>query len=132
MLRTLLRNLGLDRYTPHGLRATGPTELRLAGQTKEDLRRLLVHSSITTREVCLEGAADLPAIARLQDALAVISAPTLESAPIGPNRTKAAEATGRRGRQTALPTASSCTAKPRKMSNLTMVTRAGIEPAFQL
>lgn len=97
-LRTLLSNLGLDRYTLHGLRATGPTELRLAGETKEDLQTLLAHSSITTTEGYLKGAADFPAIARMQEALAVILTPTLESALVGANQTKAAEATGRGGR----------------------------------
>jgi integrase len=98
-LRTLLSNLGLDRYTLDGLRATGPTELRLAGETKEDLQILLRHFSITTTEGYLKGAADFPAIARMQEALAVILTPTLESALVGATQTRAAEAVGCGGRK---------------------------------
>jgi integrase len=55
-LARLLAQLGLDRYTLHGLRATGPTELERAGMERRPIRELTGHTSDRNFEVYVRGA----------------------------------------------------------------------------
>ena len=68
-LRTLLRQLGLDRYTLHGLRSTGPVALKLLGFENRAIRALTGHTSDKNLEVYLRGVDHYPLARAAQEAL---------------------------------------------------------------
>ena len=68
-LRTLLRVLKLPRYTLHGLRATGPTALKLLGFENRAIRALTGHTSDKNLELYLRGVDHYPLAKTAQEAL---------------------------------------------------------------
>jgi len=98
-LRTLLRQLGLPRYTLHGLRATGPVALKMLGFENRVLRTLTGHTSDANLEVYLAGV-DHHALARVaQEALEGQFQEMLAAAEDGANQRRFAGVTGRAARK---------------------------------
>jgi integrase len=94
-LRTLLRNLGLPRYTLHGLRATGPTALKLLGFENRAIRALTGHTSDKNLEVYLRGVEHYPLARQAQEALEGQFAALLSEAGAEGNRRRFSGVTGR-------------------------------------
>ncbi|HET8634051.1 MAG TPA: hypothetical protein VFL88_07875, partial [Gemmatimonadales bacterium] len=94
-LQTLLRNLGLPRYTLHGLRATGPVVLKMLGFENRAIRALTGHTSDAALEIYLRGVDHYPLAREAQEALEGRFGPVLEEALMSGKRGKAAGATGR-------------------------------------
>ena len=95
MLRTLLRNLGLPRYTLHGLRATGPVALKMLGFENRAIRALTGHTSDQNLEVYLRGVDHYPLARQAQEALDGAFSGVMTEALEGANQGKAAGVTGR-------------------------------------
>lgn len=110
-LARLLQQLGLDRHTLHGLRATGPTVLKKAGIENRVLRELTGHTSDRTLEVYLRGAGGYDMRRQAADRLEAIFDPLVTETASAANRRRFAGVTGRaaakarRGLPTELPTA---------------------------
>ena len=68
-LRTLLRHLQIQRFTPHGLRSTGPTALKLLGFENRAIRTLTGHTSDKNLEIYLRGVDHYPLARAAQEAL---------------------------------------------------------------
>lgn len=97
-LRTLLRTVGADRYTLHGLRSTGPVALKLLGFENRAVRALIGHTSDKNLEPYLRGVNHYPLARSAQEALEGQFSELLEDAEhIGNNR-KFAGVTGRAAR----------------------------------
>jgi hypothetical protein len=97
-LARLLAQLGEGRYTLHGLRATGPTELERGGMERRPIRDLTGHQSERTLEVYLRGAGGFPGRRRAAEALQTIFAPVLGSAEPRANPRRFSGVTGRAAR----------------------------------
>lgn len=95
MLRRMLERLGLPRFTLHGLRATGPTALTLAGVPNRTGRSLTGHDDDATYEAYTSGAAGYDLAKQAADKLVDIFGGILSEAEAVGNRTKASGLTGR-------------------------------------
>jgi integrase len=95
MLRRMLRRLGLPRYTLHGLRATGPTALTMAGVSSPTGRSLTGHESDAQYEVYTRGAIGYDLAREAAEQLVTIFGGILSEAEASGNRTKASGVTGR-------------------------------------
>jgi integrase len=94
-LATLLSTLDLPRYTLHGLRATGPTALKMMGVENRAIRALTGHTSDANLEGYLRGV-DRHLLAKAsQDILDEQFEAVFSGALDGANTTKAAGVTGR-------------------------------------
>jgi integrase len=69
-LARLLEQLGLGRYTLHGLRATGPVALKMMGFENRAIRELTGHTSDRNLEIYLRGVKRYPLARVAQEALA--------------------------------------------------------------
>jgi hypothetical protein len=98
-LRVLLRQLGLPRYTLHGLRATGPTAAKLRGMDNRMLRELTGHTSDSNLEVYLRGAGGYASARVVQEALEDVFGATIEAAEASGNARRYAGVTGRAARK---------------------------------
>lgn len=98
-LRRLLSNLGLERYTLHGLRATGPVALKMLGFDNRAIRELTGHTSDANLEVYLHGVKGYVLARQAQEALAATFGPALEAALDGANDRRFAGVTGRAARK---------------------------------
>ncbi len=94
-LRRLLQNLGLPRYTLHGLRATGPTALAMDGQPNRVGRALTGHQDDASYEGYTAGADKYELAKQGAEALDRIFGSLVASAEAAGNQTKAAGLTGR-------------------------------------
>jgi integrase len=94
-LARLLRQLRLPRYTLHGLRATGPTALKMLGMENRRIRSLTGHDSDSNLEIYLRGADGYEMAREAQEALEGIFGGVLAKAATKGNATKAAGVTGR-------------------------------------
>lgn len=94
-LRTLLTNLGLPRFTLHGLRAAGLVALKMLGFENRVLRALSGHTSDANLEVYLRGVSRYPLAHQGQEALAGHYGELLDEAESDSRMGKAAGATGR-------------------------------------
>ncbi len=68
-LKRILHNLGLPRYTLHGLRATGPVALKMLGFENRVIRSLTGHTSDKNLEVYLRGVPHYAMAKEAQEAL---------------------------------------------------------------
>ena len=94
-LARLLGHLGLERYTLHGLRATGPVALKLLGFENRAIRALTGHTSDANLEVYLRGVDHYPLARQAQEALEQQFSALLEEAEDGANTRRFAGVTGR-------------------------------------
>ena len=94
-LLTLRRNLGLDRYTLHGLRATGPTALKMLGFENRALRTLTGHTSDANLETYLRGVKGFHLARPAQIALEEAFSSVLSGAETGGNERRFSGVTGR-------------------------------------
>ena len=94
-LARLLQQLGLDRYTLHGLRATGPTALKRQGVENRVLRELTGHTSDRNLEIYLRGAGGYDMRRQAADRLEAIFDPLVSQAETGANQRRFAGVTGR-------------------------------------
>lgn len=94
-LAGMLRRLRLPRYTLHGLRATGPTALKMLGMENRRIRSLTGHDSDANLEIYLRGADGYEMAREAQEALEGIFGGVLAKATARGNATKATGATGR-------------------------------------
>ena len=99
-LLVLRTNLGIDRYTLHGLRATGPTALKMLGFENRQIRELTGHDSDATLEVYLRGAGGYEMAREAQEALEGRFSDSLSQALMGANERKFAGKTGRASAKT--------------------------------
>lgn len=98
-LARLLLDLGLPRYTLHGLRATGPTSLKRLGMDNRQLRELTGHTTDASLEVYLRGAGGYEARREAQERLEAIYDPVLSEAVTTGNQRRFAGVTGRAARR---------------------------------
>lgn len=97
-LARLLKNLGIERYTLHGLRATGPVALKMLGFENRAIRALTGHTSDSNLETYLRGV-DHHALARpAQEALAAAFGDVIEVGE-GANRRRFSGVTGKTARK---------------------------------
>jgi|GEM_PF-4709234 len=68
-MRRILSILQLDRYTLHGLRATGPVALKLLGFENRAIRALTGHTSDANLDIYLRGTEHYPLAVQAQNAL---------------------------------------------------------------
>lgn len=94
-LARMLRQLQLPRYTLHGLRATGPTALKMLGMENRRIRSLTGHDSDSNLEIYLRGADGYQMAREAQEALDGIFGGLLAKAATKGNATKATGVTGR-------------------------------------
>ena len=94
-LQVLRRNLELDYYVLHGLRATGPTALAMQGTANRTLRALTGHRSDATLEIYLRGVQNLQLARPAQQQLEKRFAPVITAAAEGENTRKFTGLTGR-------------------------------------
>ncbi|WP_191085663.1 tyrosine-type recombinase/integrase [Roseococcus microcysteis] len=94
-LRRLLEQLGLPRYTLHGLRATGPTAAKLRGLDNRMLRELTGHTSDSNLEIYLRGAGGYTSARAVQETLEEVFGATIEAAEAAGNTRRYAGVTGR-------------------------------------
>jgi hypothetical protein len=94
-LRRMLSNLGLPRYTLHGLRATGPTALVMAGEPNRVGRALTGHQDDATYEHYTRGAAGYDLARQAAEALDRIFGQMVTTADATGNQTRATGPTGR-------------------------------------
>lgn len=94
-LARMLRQLRLPRYTLHGLRATGPTALKMLGMENRRIRSLTGHESDSNLEIYLRGADGYEMAREAQEALEGIFGSVLAKAATKGNATKATGVTGR-------------------------------------
>jgi hypothetical protein len=97
-LARLLEQLGLARYTLHGLRATGPVALKMLGFENRAIRALTGHTSDRNLEVYLRGVEHYPLAREAQEALAGVFGPVIEDALAGSNERRFSGVTGRAAR----------------------------------
>ena len=98
-LARLLHDLGLPRYTLHGLRATGPTRLKQARHVENRvLRELTGHTSDRNLEVYLRGAGGLDMRRDAVEMLETLFAPAIGAAELAGNQRRFAGVTGRAAR----------------------------------
>ena len=97
-LRTLLRQLALERYTLHGLRATGPTALKLLGFENRTIRALTGHTSDKYLELYLRGVDHYPLARAAQEALEGQFGELLAEANLDGNVRRFSGVTGRASR----------------------------------
>ena len=98
-LARLLRDLGLPRYTLHGLRATGPTALKQARHVENRiLRELTGHTSDRNLEVYLRGAGGFDMRRDAVEMLQTLFAPAIGAAELAGNTRRFAGVTGRAAR----------------------------------
>jgi len=88
-LARLLSHLDLPRYTLHGLRATGPTALKLEGIENRIARELTGHTSDSAFEVYVRGASGYRLARQAQEELDRLFAPVLTAAELEGNRRRA-------------------------------------------
>jgi hypothetical protein len=100
-LATLLRQLGLPRYTLHGLRATGPVALKMLGFENRAIRTLTGHTSDRNLEVYLQGVEGYPLAKQAQEALATAFGELLQDVLAAPdaNARRFSGVTGRAARK---------------------------------
>jgi hypothetical protein len=98
-LARLLEQLKLERYTLHGLRATGPVALKLLGFENRAIRALTGHTSDSNLEVYLRGVDHYPLARQAQEALQGQFAALLEEAESGANPKRFTGRTGRASRR---------------------------------
>lgn len=98
-LRTLLRTVGADRYTLHGLRSTGPVALKLLGFENRAIRALTGHTSDKNLELYLRGVDHYPLARSAQEALEVQFSDLLKDAGTHGNQKRFAGKTGRASRK---------------------------------
>jgi integrase len=96
-LARLLAQLDLPRLTLHGLRATGPTELKRQGMDNRKLREITGHTSDATLEIYLRGAGGFEARHEVAEALQAVFDPVVAAAADGKTR-RFAGTTGRAAR----------------------------------
>lgn len=94
-LARMLGQLKLPRYTLHGLRATGPTALKMLGMENRRIRSLTGHDSDANLEVYLRGADSYEMAREAQEALEGIFGGVLAKATTQGNSHKATGVTGR-------------------------------------
>ena len=97
-LARLLTQLGLDRYTLHGLRATGPTELERAGMERRPIRELTGHTSDRNFEVYVRGAGGFGARQKAAEWLAGMFEGVVAGDEAERNRRRFSGVTGRAAR----------------------------------
>jgi integrase len=100
-LLRLVEQLGLERYTLHGLRATGPVALKLLGFENRAIRALTGHTSDQNLEVYLAGVDHYPLAREAQEALETQFASLLAEAEDGANSRRFSGVTGKAARRTA-------------------------------
>ena len=98
-LRNMRERLGLPRYTLHGLRATGPTILKMLGVENRALRALTGHTSDRNLEIYLRGADNYRLAVETQDKLAETFGSMIREATAEGNQKKQSGATGRVSRR---------------------------------
>ncbi|SHJ68078.1 Phage integrase family protein [Roseomonas rosea] len=108
-LRTLLKNLGLERYTLHGLRRTGPSALKLLGFENRAIRELTGHDNDGNLEIYLDDVDGHLLARQAQEALDDRFGPLLDAIEAeGANSRRFSGLTGRAAakarRDSALPT----------------------------
>lgn len=111
-LLVLRRNLGLPRYTLHGLRATGPTALKALGFENRAIRALTGHDSDRNLEVYLRGVVSYPMAKVAQDTLAQRFAKVMSQSNLAGNKNRFSGLTGRAA--TRAKVALAMTSTPRK------------------
>lgn len=94
-LARLLRQLGLPRYTLHGLRATGPTALVRAGRPNRQGRDLTGHGSDSSFEVYVRGAASFESRRDAQQLLETLFGRAIAGAEASGNARRFTGVTGR-------------------------------------
>jgi len=103
-LARLLAQLGIERHTLHGLRATGPTALANAGQPNRMGRELTGHNNDRNYEIYIRGAGGYGMRRDAQDILAGIFADAIAGADLTGNARRYSGTTGRAARRSALAT----------------------------
>jgi integrase len=98
-LARLLGDLGVARYTLHGLRATGPTALKGRGMENRRIRELTGHDSDRNLEIYLRGAGGLDLRREATDLLEDIFGALVASADQTGNPRRFAGVTGRAARK---------------------------------
>jgi integrase len=98
-LRNMRERLGLPRYTLHGLRATGPTILKMLGVENRALRAITGHTSDRNLEIYLRGADNYRLAVETQDKLAETFGSLIREATAAGNQKKQSGATGRVSRR---------------------------------
>lgn len=96
----LLRICGLDRYTLHGLRATGPVTLKRLGFENRTIRALTGHTSDANLEVYLAGVDHYQLAKAGQEALEVQFGDMLAEIETAGNGRKFSGVTGRAAAKT--------------------------------
>jgi integrase len=94
-LQRLLANLGLPRFTLHGLRATGPVALKMLGFENRAIRALTGHTSDGNLETYLAGVDHYPLARQAQEALGEHYGPLLDEVMADGLQAKSAGVTGR-------------------------------------
>lgn len=117
-LARLLATLGMDRYTLHGLRATGPTALKRRGVENRPLRELTGHRSDATLEVYLRGAGGYEMRRQAADMLEAIYDDVVTGAAAAGNQRRYAGTTGRAARRVQTEVQTDNSARPRNTRKL--------------
>lgn len=94
-LQRLLKHLGLERYTLHGLRATGPVALKVLGFENRAIMAVTGHKSSAALEIYLRGVVHYPLAREAQEALGEEFRAILDAGEIDANDRKFAGTTGR-------------------------------------
>jgi len=94
-LLSLRRRLGINRYTLHGLRATGPTALKMLGFENRTIRTLTGHTSDSNLEIYLRGVEAYPLAREAQEALQGRFASVIDEALAGAHQRTYSGVTGR-------------------------------------
>lgn len=97
-LLSMRRRLKLGRYVLHGLRATGPTALKVLGLENRVIRELTGHDSDRNLELYLRGAGGLPMARQAQEMLAGHFEDILQRSQEGANTRRFSGVTGRAAR----------------------------------
>jgi hypothetical protein len=101
-LLSLRFRLGLDRYTLHGLRATGPQALKLLGLENRAIRSLTGHDSDRNLEIYLRGVEEYPLARQAKEMLDGALGAVLRQSMEGANSRRFSGVTGRAARKAAM------------------------------
>ncbi|MBR0683552.1 tyrosine-type recombinase/integrase [Roseomonas eburnea] len=97
-LARLVNQPGIERYTLHGLRKTGPSALKMLGFENRAIRSLTGHTSDKNLELYLDGVQHLPLAKAAQEALEDVFGSVIAEAEARANARRFNGVTGRAAR----------------------------------